>query len=218
MRHVLIGAQTPEAAALNQLARQSHALVDARPLRAVRSFAPTGEPPLGRRAFLSAMREMGHGTGLFDGEVLLPRAEEKLGPLLAQLDDEAALVLAIAPLDEVFLVDGSPALAEVVRRTPWERLYALSWVDIVEAVRGVAARRPLIVLTPGGLAARWAQLGARFFGNPNVELAPERPDREVALARLRDEFGLEQVTVELLQDRFAEDVEWISDLPRVELV
>lgn len=242
-RYLLIGAETPLARTLNEVTRQRLPGCDARPLRATAAFLETGEPGLNGRAFLCGLRHLGPQ---FDGQTLFPQAEARL----AETRDIGTfrLVLAIAPVLELDGGSSASPFAKQVRATSWERLYALSWAELVVDILKALPRRELIVLTPRGAALQSVGLMTRFFGegvaDPRVLLRSALTDAgRAALARMEEAgqmnavpelfdrmeaktsaseaeaaLGIDPVTFDLLQDRFVEDVARIAAMPGVELI
>lgn len=232
LRHLLVGAEVPVARRLNDLARDGVEGCDTRPLRRAQAFLEGDGPPLGERAFLSSLRLLGPA---FDGRRLFPEAAAQVAGKLASFDTPPHLILCIAPLTDLLLAENS-ADAKAFRATSWDRIYELTWVDVVTDLRRALPDYPLTVVTPRGAALQSAALLTRLFGNgitdprhllraalntrgqdalaeaeasgaigdiPGIYAKHvERPDSEAAEAL----FGLDDVTFDLLQDRFREDV------------
>lgn len=136
-------------------------------LRAV-AEAPHGmAQPLRREApaFYSAMGFLDSARkGLRNAE-LFPNAMNQLaGIAVAAEHGPLRIVFAPDPIPDLFMAEGAAGVDEAVRTTPWEDLYELSWIDLVESVRASFPGAEILALTHRGMALGGSGLRRRLFG------------------------------------------------------
>ena len=200
----------------------------------------------GRPVFLGAIKGLAAPSGAFRSRELLPDAEAFLAHWARVADGlETNVVLTIDPLpDFVFALDHAAANSAVAAM-PWDALYELSWAEVVQAVARAMPGAAITVLTTRGAFVSAETVLPLIFGGGAAAVPPDRlrrallgdvsddsPARGVArLGALYDAhvpqppagwastaLGLDRVTVRLLEDRFAEDLEALRALPGVSLV
>ena len=240
-RYFVVGAETALSHQLNDLARQTTPGVDTRAFRAAVNYLATGEPPPDARAVLCAFREL--GQPFRDGR-FFPFAADRMAEISGKSLASFTTVVTIAPLTDLRIGSSTDRLKEMFASQSWERLYDASWADLVERIMEVLNGQPLLVLTPRGAALQSSAVMRLMFGanwkTPRclltgalppagqgaleklieagrMDAIPELYDR-MAIRRSASDVGLEDVTFDLLQDRFAEDVARIAQMPGVDLV
>ena len=181
----------------------------------------------GVRPFLSALNGLGRPTTALRKSELFPEAERMLLGAAGVLGHRVGrVVLAVEPIHSLFLSIGFDDLAERVRNTRWEVLYEVSWADLAREVRAAFADTEIVVLTPFAVRDGATPLLHYLFGSVGFELADEVAGVTfLNAARTADQstevyakIGIDHVTTDLLNQRFAEDMKAMAAMPGVRVM
>ncbi len=195
---------------------------------------------------LSATKGLGAPANSFRSRELLPDAEVYLAHWAELIGDlDAHVILTLDPLPTFFAEMNHTAANSAVAATPWDALYEVSWADLVTSAINILPGAQLTVLTERGAFVAAETVSPLVFGDAAATVSPDRlratvlpldnagayPSGRAQLsalfarenrapddAWLRDVLGMDHVTADLLQDRFAEDLAAISKMAGVQLV
>ena len=236
---LFVGAPTRLGHALNDFVRVNGVAlrvggVEARPNRLVTQAlrAAIGGAPLdtllqadaSARLFLSALNGLGRPSTALRKNELFPEAERMLAGAADVLAGRVGrVVLAVAPIHQLFLSIGFDDLAECVRSTRWEVLYEVSWADLTREILAAFPESDVVVLTPHSVRDGAAPLLHFLFGSVGFELADETGGLTFLNAAkdaqqdtdVYENIGIDRVTSDLLLQRFDEDMAAMATMPRV---
>lgn len=183
--------------------------------------------PTDTRLFLSAIHALGRPSTALRKSELFPEAERMLGGAAKVLGSRIdRVVLAVEPVHYLFMTVGQDAVNERVRETRWEVLYDVSWADLAAEVVAGFPDAEVVVLTPFAVTDGAGPLLHLLFGSAGFALAGE-PAGEGLLSAARtsyepddikDKIGIDHVTLDLLQQRFNEDMNAMADMGDVRVM
>ncbi len=177
--------------------------------------------------FLSAIHAMGRpSTAVRKGE-LFPEAERMLaGAARALAGRVDRVVLAVEPVHFLIMAVGQAEFHERVRGTRWEVLYDVSWADLVVEVKAGFAQAEVVVLTPYAVTDGAGPVLHLLFGSPGFGLAAEAAGEALLSAArvsyeaddIKDKTGIDRVTIDLLTQRFNEDMNAMAAMDGVRVM
>ena len=125
-----------------------------------------GGPTPGQPTFLSAVHLLGRPESAILNDELYPETERRLSGASALLSGfRPHIVIAVEPLTDLILHSGADRLQARVRTMRWERLYELSWADLLHSVAEMFPTSKITVVTPGAPVACPDKVLAAAFGD-----------------------------------------------------
>jgi hypothetical protein len=174
--------------------------------------------------FLSAINILGRPESAFLNDVLYPETERRLTGVAEVLVD-LPLKIVLTPVSFVDLVLGmnSEQVFRRVQSASWDKLYELSWTDLVEEFFGALPHAELLVVAPSAVASEPDRVMSNLFGAAGeavlkaVILRLGNPVRPPA-ADIESAIGLDAVTIDLLDQRFKEDLVALGGMTGVQVL